>query len=212
MDDESGASGAASNRDSQDRSLKRVGRPEHDLVEHARNGDARAFGELYKIHLDAIFQYVSKRVGHTGEAEDLTQLVFLKAWKSLDRYQTRQVPFRAWLYRIAHNAVVDHFRTTRETVSLNEQAIPVGSSPEHAGLPEDAVISQEQSQERRDLLRRALSALRPPYQQVIALRFLSGLSYSETAEVLGRSIGNVRVMQFRALKALRQQLTKDAAE
>src|SRR5438552_1731444 len=75
------------------------------LVDRARRGDADAYGQLYELHLDRIFRYVYYRVGSSNEAEDLTEHVFLKAWEAIGRYESRGLPFAAWLYRMAHNAV-----------------------------------------------------------------------------------------------------------
>ena len=176
----------------------RLKRSEAELVDLARRGDADAYGELYRLHLDAIYQYISKRVGERCEVEDLTQTVFLKAWQALEGYQPSAVPFRGWLYRIAHNKVVDHYRTQKETTSLTDQTMV----PDVVNTPQDTIISQE----RGAILRQAITALKPSYQQVLALRFLCGLDYAETAQVLGRKVGTVRVLQFRALKALHKVL------
>jgi RNA polymerase sigma-70 factor (ECF subfamily) len=93
---------------------------ESRLVLRAVQRDSAAFGLLYESHLDRIYRYIFYRVGSTGEAEDLTEIVFLKAWEAIDRYQPRGVPFVAWLYRLAHNLVVDSYRSRRPSVPLDE--------------------------------------------------------------------------------------------
>jgi RNA polymerase sigma-70 factor (ECF subfamily) len=176
---------------------------EADLLRLAQDGNSDAFGDLYRLHLDAIYRYVYSRVGESVEAENLTQATFLKAWRALGAYRPREVPFRSWLYRIAHNTVIDYYRTRQEpTRCLEDLDLIDPSRP-----PEDGVISQE----RQEMLRRALARLRPVYQQVLTLRFLNGLDYPEKAEVLGRKVNSVRVLQFRALEALRAVLTEDSA-
>jgi RNA polymerase sigma-70 factor (ECF subfamily) len=167
---------------------------EAELVDLARRGDADAFGELYRLNLDAIYHYISKRIGEPRDVEDITQTVFIKAWQALGSYQPSRTPFRGWLYRIAHNKIVDHYRTQKETCSLTDEII----APDGTNAPQDATISRERS----EILRRAIATLRPSYQEVISLRFLCGLDYTETAQVLDRRVGAVRVLQFRALKAL----------
>jgi RNA polymerase sigma-70 factor (ECF subfamily) len=173
---------------------------EAELIAAARRGNTDAFGELYKLHLDTIYGYVRRRVSETVEAENLTQTVFLKAWQALDRYQPATVPFRAWLYRIAHNTVIDHYRTRKEVAPIEEHTdLPTGDAS-----PEETVLSQERS----EFLKKGLANLKPAYQQVLALRFLSGLDYAETAAVLGRQVNAVRVLQFRALEALHKVLAQ----
>src|SRR5439155_10717156 len=90
------------------------------LVARAVERDAAAFGRLYEAYLDRIFRYVYFRVGSTSDAEDLTEQVFLKAWEAIDRYQPRGTPFTAWLYRLAHNLVIDYYRSRRPTTPLEE--------------------------------------------------------------------------------------------
>lgn len=174
---------------------------ERDLIARAQRGNPEAFGDLYKLHLDAIYRYVHSRVGETSEAENLTQTIFVKAWRALENYRPTQVPFRAWLYRIAHNAVVDYYRTKKNSALLEEQTML--SDP--SATPEESLISQE----RHDTLKQAMTKLKPAYQQVLSLRFLNELDYSETADVLGRKVNAVRVLQYRALKALRRVLTQE---
>jgi RNA polymerase sigma-70 factor (ECF subfamily) len=186
----------------EDRPLERQTISEVDLIRLAQDGNPEAFGELYRLHLDAIYRYVYSRIGETAEAENLTQTTFVKAWRALGGYRQRQVPFRGWLYRIAHNTIVDHYRTRREPDCRLEDLELVDTS----NVPEETFVSQE----RQEALRKALTRLKPAYQQVLTLRFLNGLDYPETAQVLGRNVNAVRVLQFRALKALRAVLAEDS--
>ncbi|MCP4167751.1 MAG: sigma-70 family RNA polymerase sigma factor [Chloroflexi bacterium] len=177
--------------------------PETDLIVQAQNGSAQAFGELYQLHLDALYRYVYSRVGETSEAENLTQTIFMKAWQSLGKYRRSHVPFRAWLYRIAHNTVIDHYRTVK-----SPEPLPDHDLRSNGRTPEDLVLSQE----RCVVLRSAITQLKPNYQQVLTLRFLNELDYSETAEIMGRNVNTVRVLQFRALKALQVVLAQESMQ
>ncbi len=176
---------------------------EQDLIARAIQGDADAFGDLYERYLARIYRYVFYRVNDVAEAEDLTEMVFLKAWEALESYRMRDVPFGAWLYRIAHNAVVDRHRTHKVTLPLEDQI----SLHDAAGDPEDRLDWRETIES----LAHALSQLSPAYQQVLTLRFISGLSHSETALVMDRSEEAVRVLQYRALCALREFLAKSVS-
>jgi RNA polymerase sigma-70 factor (ECF subfamily) len=174
---------------------------EEDLVIRAQQGDANAFGDLYERHLDKIYRYVFYRVGDVAEAEDVTETVFLKAWEALDRYRFRDIPFSAWLYRISHNAIIDRYRAQKDMlVSLESQP----DLRDWADGPEDQLDALESSES----LAWAISQLAPDYQQVLALRFVSGLSHGDTARIMSRSEEAVRVLQHRALRVLREQLTQ----
>jgi RNA polymerase sigma-70 factor, ECF subfamily len=165
------------------------------LVARAVAGDRQAFGDLYECHLDAIYRYIYYRVGDTHEAEDLTETVFVKAWEALDRYRAGEVPFAAWLYRIAHNQVVDRHRTARPTAELPDQH----PDPGLGANPEAQAAQNEMSR----VLAAALAQLDPLGQQVLTLRFINGLSHAETAQIVERPEGTVRVLQHRALAQLR---------
>jgi RNA polymerase sigma-70 factor, ECF subfamily len=173
---------------------------EEDLIARAVQGDADAFGDLYERYLALIYRYVFYRVNDVAEAEDLTEQVFLKAWEALDHFRVRDVPFSAWLYRIAHNVVVDRHRTHKATLPLDGQLI----LQDVASGPEDRLDWRETIES----LAHALSQLSPIHQQVLTLRFISGFSHAETAQVLERSEEAVRVLQHRALGALRELLAK----
>jgi RNA polymerase sigma-70 factor (ECF subfamily) len=175
---------------------------ETELIAEAVAGGRAAFGTLYERYLAQIYRYVYYQVTDHVEAEDLTELVFLKAWKALPRFRVQGGSLRAWLYRIAHNVVVDRHRLHRPTAALLDWTHLVDPSP----LPETLVESDQESHR----LAEALARLRPRWRQVILCRFISGLSHAETAEALGVSEGNVRVMQYRALKRMRTLLTEDA--
>jgi RNA polymerase sigma-70 factor (ECF subfamily) len=171
-------------------------------IERAQRGDAAAFAELYDQHLDRVFRNVLYRVGDRAEAEDLTQQVFVRAWQALGRYRVTGAPFVAWLLTIAHNLVVDHYKARREVTPLDDQV----ELPSREQDPMDQVIAGL----RRDELRCALLTLRPDYQQVVALRFFEGFTPGEIAATMGKSEGNVRVMQHRALLELRGRLDREA--
>ena len=173
--------------------------PEQDLIAFAGQGDADAFGDLYERYRARIYRYVFYRVDDAAEAEDLTELVFLKAWEALEHYRARDVPFGAWLYRIAHNVVIDRHRTHKATLPLESDLV----LHDAAGNPEDRLDWLETIES----LAEALSQLSPAQRQVLALRFVGGLSHAETALVLDKSEEAVRVLQHRALYALRELLT-----
>jgi RNA polymerase sigma-70 factor (ECF subfamily) len=179
-----------------------AGPPENELIVRAKYGDTVAFGDLYEQHLNAVYRYVLYRIGDVAEAEDLTEVVFLKAWEALGGYELRAAPFSAWLYRIAHNVLVDRHRTRKPDVSLESQ----WPLRDEADGPEDVLDARES----REAVLHALGELAPDYQQVLALRFISGLSHSEAARVLNRSVDAVRVLQHRALNALRRRLDEKA--
>lgn len=168
------------------------------LLTQALTGDAAAFGDLYERYLDAIYHYVFYRVNGRQEAEDLTEGIFLRAWQALDSHPPQGAPFRLWLYRIAHNAVVDHYRTRREQVGLEAVAQVVDSIEG----PEAVVVRQE----RADALKQAMMQLTEDHQEVLTCRFIVGLSHAETAVVMTRSEEAVRALQYRAVNALRKLL------
>ncbi len=171
---------------------------EAELVRRAVRRDPAAFGALYEFHLDRIYRYVFYRVGSASEAEDLTEQVFLKAWEAIDRYEPRGTPFAAWLYRLAHNLVIDHYRGKRPTTPLDEV-----SESEEVGID---VVEAVEARLDAEEVRAALARLNPDYQQMIVLRFVEGLSHAEVAQIIGKSEGAARVIQHRALQALARAL------
>ena len=168
------------------------------LVAAAKAGDPEAFGSLFDVYYGPVYRYVASRVGRPSDAEDLAQLVFVKALESLPRYEQRGVPFGGWLFRLARNVVIDHVRTRREHVTLD---VIVEKSTDDQGPDELAVLRQEM-----DSIAHALRRLTPEQREAVELRFFAGLSAKEAAEAMGRQEGTVRGLQFRAIAALRREL------
>jgi RNA polymerase sigma-70 factor (ECF subfamily) len=168
---------------------------ESELIRQAKQGDGEAFGELYMLHLDGIYRHIFYRVESAMEAEDLTEQVFVKAWQAIKRYRPEGPPFSAWLYRIAHNLVIDHYRTRKDVAPLDSVSF---SLTDEAMGPEE-LLTKESEVAR---LREALGQLSQEQQQLLHLRFIEGLSHAHVARILDRSVGAIRVMQHRALAAL----------
>ncbi len=173
-------------------------RAEVGLVERAARGDAAAFGELYASHLDAIYRHIAFRVRDAETAADLTQEVFLKAYRSLDALQNPE-RFRAWLFRIAHHSVLNHLRRKSEVRAEDEM---LEQRPAGGPAPEDLAGSRLEM----DRVLRAASGLTELQQQVLALRFISGLSVAETASIMDRKPNAIHNLQHNALAALRRRL------
>ncbi len=166
------------------------------LVDRAKADDPQSFGLLYDRFQPEILRYLTHRTRDPEAAEDLTQQVFLKAWQAIPRFEQRGVPFKAWLYRMAHNQMVDHFRTRKATSELGDFDLPDDADQESALL----------TGEMNEALQRALERLSEDHRQVLTLRFLMEKSAREIGEVMGRKEVTVRGLQMRALQALRREI------
>ncbi len=178
------------------------------LIRRAQQGDAEAFGQLYQAYADRIYSYLAFRLApreggcqNPTEAEDLAAETFIRALNALDSFRWQGAPFGAWLFRIAHNVLVDYVRSQgrRETVPLEETIAVAGSTGRAA---EDGLLT-------RACLQVATAQLTALQQQVIALRFAAGLSLAETARVMGKREGAVKDLQHKALAALRRRLARE---
>ena len=180
------------------RNLKRL--DDGELVDLARGGDKEAFGELYERYLEKIYNYVYYRTGNHHDAEDLTARVFTRAMAHIETYTERGVPFQAWLYRIAHNLVANWHRDRgrRKVIPLDEFiASSLGSeSPDH----------QEEDNEEREALLRAIRRLPEERQQLLMLKFVEHLSNAEIGDIMNRTEGAVKSLYHRTLIALRDEL------
>jgi RNA polymerase sigma-70 factor, ECF subfamily len=169
---------------------------EKQLVQRAVEKDQAAFAELYDRHVVRVYRHIYYLVGDAREAEDMTAQTFLKAWEAIGRYKERGAPIVAWLLRIAHNLTVSHLRSKRDHSELED----VHVDHKRSGNPEEVL---EQSSDERTV-REAVMQLREEQRQVIMLRFVEEMGYQEVAQVIGKSVPAVRVIQHRALGNLRK--------
>jgi RNA polymerase sigma-70 factor (ECF subfamily) len=170
---------------------------EDELISKAKGGDAASFGALYDLYMPRIYRFVLLRTRQKEDAEDLTHQVFMNAWQNLGRYESRGFPFGSWLYRIATNAVIDHYRTARTHAPL--EAIPeeVLSEPSGMGEAVDTAIDLHR-------VRVMLTKLESDQQNVLLMKFVDDMTNKEIAEALGKTEGAVRVIQHRAIKKLKE--------
>ncbi|HEX78804.1 MAG TPA: sigma-70 family RNA polymerase sigma factor [Dehalococcoidia bacterium] len=174
---------------------------EQNLVERAQKYDQEAFAQLYEQHFDKIYRYIALKIGNRADAEDMTQQVFLKSLKSISSYRWRDIPFSAWLFRIAHNQVVDYLRkkTRQHTTSLNNVLAISDSSPQQSA--EDRIVAEQ--------LVSASRKLTPAQQEVISLRFASELPIAQVAKIMGKSPGAIKALQHSAIESLRKIMVND---
>ena len=169
---------------------------EESLVRRAQQRDQMALTQLYEENFDKIYRYIVLKIGDRTEAEDMTQQVFLNALKSISSFKWKGMHFSAWLFRIAHNQIVDHFRkkSRRATVPLDESLAAGDSDP------------RQMAEQKMEIEQLALATqkLTKAQQEVISLRFAGELSVAEVARVMGKSEGAVKALQHSAIAALRK--------
>lgn len=173
-----------------------------ELIARAARGDREAFGALYERYVFKVFRHVYYLTSDLHTAEDLTAQTFLNALEAIHRYEMRGVPFPAWLLRIGYNLTVNHRKVRKNGAAPLPEAVEV----------QGTLYSPEASCEAKadgERLWEGVRTLRGDQRQVIVMRFIDGLSYPDIAKVLGKSIGAVRVIQYRALCALRRRLEDD---
>ena len=175
-----------------------LGDRQAEVIDAATRGDARAFAALYDAHVERVYRHVYYRVGDRADAEDLTQQVFLQAWRAIGRYRRTGAPFLAWLFVIAQNAVAGFYRGRKDVAPLDAEP----GVQDRWTDPELAALDGHD----RAVVRRAILGLKPDQQQVVLMRFVEGLDHAAVAAALGTSAGNVRVIQHRALRELRRML------
>ncbi len=168
------------------------------LLKLAQSGDAGAFGILYERYAPPVHRYLYAHLSDRLDAEDLTAEVFVRAWQKLPDYRQEGVPFVAYLMRIAHNMLVDHYRKSGRTI-MDDLMIEVDFQDAQADTGAQALVNLEHQE-----LIRLLGQLREDHRQVLVSRFLSGLSPEETAQAMNKTAGAIRVLQHRALEALRK--------
>lgn len=168
--------------------------------------DLSAFADLYRLYSPQVHRYVSSRVTGRQEAEDLTNAIFEKAFAAIGRYRPTPAQFSTWLYTIAQNAIIDHYRKRRlPLVDDAEAQLSMVTDP--AEGPEESALAAE----RREELYQAILLLTPEQRVVVGCRFFFNLPVHEVAEMMGKTEGAVKALQFRALDQLRRVLPAELA-
>jgi RNA polymerase sigma-70 factor (ECF subfamily) len=171
------------------------------LVERAQQGERSALEELYLLHFDRIYSYLHMSVASRHDAEDLTTQTFVKMLEAIGRFQWRSVPFSAWLFRIAHNLAMDHFRANRRWQP--EEEISEAVQGEESSAEDQALASLGQTS-----MLELIDHLSSEQRQVLTLKFVFRFSNAETATILGKTEGAVKSLQHRALASLQKHVTR----
>jgi RNA polymerase sigma-70 factor (ECF subfamily) len=175
------------------------------LVEQAQAGEREALEELYLIHFDRIYSYLHMTVGNRHDAEDLTTQTFLRMLESIGKFRFQSAPFSAWLFRIAHNLSMDHFRA-------NKRWQPEEDVPEPVGGEERSAEDEAFHSIGRASMLELIDSLSHEQQQVLTLKFVFNFSNGEAATILDKTEGAVKSLQHRALVSLQKQLAATTEE
>ncbi|HLX31358.1 MAG TPA: sigma-70 family RNA polymerase sigma factor [Gaiellaceae bacterium] len=175
-----------------------------ELVERGRQGDRDALEELYLIHFDRIYSYLHVSVGNRHDAEDLTTQTFLKMLEKIGTFRWQSAPFSAWLFRIAHNLAMDHFRSRRRWQPEEEVPEPPGEEEPSAELQAMQTIGRES-------MLRLIDRLSPEQQQVLTLKFVFNLPNAEVGAILDKTEGAIKSLQHRALVSLQKQIERSGS-
>jgi RNA polymerase sigma-70 factor (ECF subfamily) len=171
------------------------------LVREAQQGEREALEELYLLHFDRIYSYLHMSVGNRHDAEDLTTQVFVKMLESIAKFRWRSAPFSAWLFRIAHNLAMDHFRANKRWQP--EEEVPEPDPGEGSAAEEEALESIG-----RQSMLELIQNLSHEQQQVLTLKFVFNFSNGEAATILDKTEGAIKSLQHRALASLQRQLER----
>jgi RNA polymerase sigma-70 factor, ECF subfamily len=169
------------------------------LVEQAQEGKREALEELYLLHFDRIYSYLHMNVGNRHDAEDLTTQVFVKMLESIGKFRWRSAPFSAWLFRIAHNLAMDHFRASKRWQP--EEEVPEPDPGEGSAAEQEALESIG-----RQSMLELIQKLSHEQQQVLTLKFVFNFSNAEAATILDKTEGAIKSLQHRALASLQRQV------
>ena len=173
------------------------------LVERGQQGERAALEELYLIHFDRIYSYLHMTVSNRHDAEDLTTQTFLKMLESIGRFRWLAAPFSAWLFRIALNLAMDHFRARRRWQREEEVPEAPGSEEPSAELEAMQSIGRESMLE-------LIEKLSPEQQQVLTLKFVFNFPNADVATILDKTEGATKSLQHRALVSLQKQISSTA--
>jgi len=169
------------------------------LIQKAKNGDNEAFGRFYELYFVPIFRYIYFRVKSKVEAEDLTQEVFLKAYRAIENFEDKNKSPLAYFFTIARNTVIDYWRKKKELVVNKDETF------EKISDKNSDPLKLTEQKEIRDFVKQAIEDLTQDQQEVIILKFINERTNQEIANLLNKSEEAVRQLQCRALKVLRQK-------
>ncbi|HEV2013717.1 MAG TPA: sigma-70 family RNA polymerase sigma factor [Candidatus Dormibacteraeota bacterium] len=182
--------------------MRAVGKAASDddrpLIERVRKGDQDAARTLYERYFDRIYNYVYARLGRVEDAEDLAIDTMTRSLTRLDLFREQGVAFSSWVYRIAHNATVDHYRRHGKVTLVSLEH----ATPSESADPSELAVEQLSNED----LRAALRDLTDEQQQVLILRFFQDLTAGQVADIMGKSVGAVQALQHRALGSLERAL------
>src|ERR687887_2193770 len=172
------------------------------LVERAQKGERQALEELYLIHFDRIYSYLHMSVGNRHDAEDLTTQTFLKMLESIGKFRFQAAPCSAWLFRIAHNLAMDHFRARRRWQPEEEVPEPPGDEEQSAELAAMQALGRQSMLE-------LIENLSHEQQQVLTLKFVFNFPNADVATILNKTEGAIKSLQHRALVSLQKQIVRE---
>jgi RNA polymerase sigma-70 factor, ECF subfamily len=175
---------------------------EGSLVRRAQQKDAQAFAQLYEAYFDRIYRYIAIRIRNEMEAEDITQQVFMRVLQSISSYKNQGVPFSSWVYRIAHNLVIDFLRRQNKKATVDIDGLPL---PDMGEDPQSILETEIDI----EALKKATKKLTPSQQEVLSLRFAGELSIAQCADIMGKSEGAIKALQHSAVLALRKALATE---
>lgn len=173
---------------------------EEKVVQRAKQNDPNAFAELYDEYFDKIYRYIALKIGDREEAEDMTQQVFLKAHQSISSFKWKGIPFSAWLYRIAHNLIVDYIRKSQKRPDTIADETMITDDP--GKNPEQLVETRMDIEQVMEAARHLTEAQR----EVISLRFAGEMPIVQVAKIMGKSQGAIKALQHSAIVSLRKML------
>jgi RNA polymerase sigma-70 factor, ECF subfamily len=180
------------------------GQSEEELVKRAQH-NREAFGELYEINYQRIFNYALKRTASVQLSLDITSVTFLKAMNQINKYRWRDIPFAAWLYRIASNEINDYYRKEgRRNISI-DQIAELADSTDYA----DEVNQAEEELSKHEeflLLHKKIAELPSMYQEVIALKYFEKKKIKDMVNILGKKEGTIKSLLHRGIEKLREKM------
>ncbi|MFA5084634.1 MAG: sigma-70 family RNA polymerase sigma factor [Candidatus Paceibacterota bacterium] len=168
---------------------------EGELIKRAKNRDSEAFGLLYDQYQPAIYRFILLKIGNKVTAEDLTHQVFLNAWQRIESYQIQGFPFSSWLYRIAHNAVIDYYRTEKKDINLDSIAETAAVNNLEEKIDQEFELN---------IIKAALKELPEEQQSIIIMKFVEDMTNGEIAAALGKSEGAIKTAQHRCIQNIKE--------